>query len=47
MKAKKLNLGCGKDYKDPNKGWVNLDYNKKYAPLREGEWGARKLCNFL
>ena len=26
---KKLNLGSGKDYK---KGWINLDYNKKYNP---------------
>ncbi len=26
---KKLNIGCGKNYK---KNWVNLDYNKKYGP---------------
>ena len=27
---KKLNLGCGRDYKDPREGWINLDYNSKY-----------------
>lgn len=26
-KIKKLNLGCGRDYK---KGWVNLDFNDQY-----------------
>lgn len=25
MPAKKLNLGCGTDIKNPNDGWVNLD----------------------
>lgn len=27
---KKLNLGSGKEYKNPSKGWINLDYNKQY-----------------
>mgnify|MGYP001610114600 FL=1 len=26
-KIKRLNLGCGRDYKN---GWINLDYNKDY-----------------
>ena len=29
-KLKKLNIGCGKDYKDPKLGWVNLDFNSDY-----------------
>src|SRR3989344_1465969 len=29
-KIKKLNIGCGKDYKNPREGWVNLDYNSQY-----------------
>ncbi|MBU3906871.1 MAG: class I SAM-dependent methyltransferase [Nanoarchaeota archaeon] len=27
---KKLNLGCGEDYKNPGEGWVNLDNNKLF-----------------
>ena len=27
---KKLNLGSGRDYKNPSDGWINLDYNKQY-----------------
>jgi len=27
---KKLNLGSGKDYKNPKEGWVNIDYNLQY-----------------
>lgn len=30
MVIKKLNLGSGKDYKNPKRGWVNLDYNSDY-----------------
>jgi SAM-dependent methyltransferase len=29
MKEKKLNVGCGKDYKNPREGWINLDFNRK------------------
>ena len=28
MNGKKLNLGCGEDIKNPNEGWVNLDFIK-------------------
>ncbi len=30
MITKKLNIGSGKDYKNPNEGWINLDYNSDY-----------------
>lgn len=29
-KIKKLNLGSGRDYKNPKNGWINLDYNSDY-----------------
>jgi len=36
---KRLNVGCGKDYK---KDWINLDYNKEYNPE-----GVHNLDKFL
>ena len=29
---KKLNMGSGKDYRNPNEGWVNVDVEPRFKP---------------